>query len=53
LNKGLISRIYTKLQKLNTKIPKNPINSWPNELNRQFSKEVQMANILSHKGDGK
>jgi hypothetical protein len=31
------------IKKLNTKRTNNPINKWTNELNRQFSKEVEMA----------
>jgi hypothetical protein len=44
-DKGLITRIYRQLKKLNfTKINK-PIKKWATELNRTFSKEeeVQMA----------
>jgi hypothetical protein len=43
-DKGLITRIYIKSsKKLNTKRTNNPI-KWANEFNRQFSKEVGMAN---------
>jgi hypothetical protein len=44
LDKGLITRTYEELKKLNTKRTNNPINKWINELNRLLSKEVQMVN---------
>jgi hypothetical protein len=47
-DKGLITRIYRehkkKKQKKPTKTLNSPLNKWINEVNRQFSKEVQMAN---------
>jgi hypothetical protein len=43
-DKGLISRICKELKNLNTKRINNAINKWGSELNRQFSKELQVAN---------
>jgi hypothetical protein len=42
--KGLITRIYRELKKLNSLKINEPINKWATELNKTFSKEeVQMA----------
>jgi hypothetical protein len=42
--KGLITRIYRELKKLNSPKIKEPIKKWTTELNRSFSKEeVQVA----------
>jgi cobalamin biosynthesis protein CobD/CbiB len=42
-DKGLITRIYRELKKLNSQNINYPISKWANELNRAFSKnEVQM-----------
>jgi hypothetical protein len=42
--KGLITRVYRELKKLNCPQTNEPIKKWATELNRTFSKEkVQMA----------
>jgi hypothetical protein len=42
--KGLITRIYRALKKLNSPKINEPINKWATELNRTFSKEeIQVA----------
>jgi hypothetical protein len=41
--KGLIFRVYKEFQKLNNKRIKTLINKWTTELNKRFSKEIQMA----------
>lgn len=40
LYKGLISRNYKELWKLNSKKMQVPINEWTIELNKQLSKEI-------------
>jgi hypothetical protein len=45
-DKGLITRIYRELKKLNSQKHNDPMKKWAHELNRAFSKEeVQMQKI--------